>query len=229
MKTIDKVIPAVLRRAGAQPPATHSGAPGAALVREHAPEYGARRRDHVDAINQLFVELELAYHNQFHKAYAQKGSELVAKKYWATCLEEYSPEVILHAARHVVRSSEFMPTVATIIAACENSLPLFGLPPAHAAYVEACCAPEPKALQQWSHPAVYFAAQATGWRELASETKDTIYPAFEYNYHQLCQRVLRGEQLDLKIAVALPESVAQPLSVEENKARMQALRKQFDL
>jgi hypothetical protein len=229
MKPVDKVIPGVLHQAGAQQSLTPSPA-GSARVREHGQSHGAAgKRDHVDAINQLFTEFELAYHNQFHKAYAQEGSLNLAKKYWLTCLGDFRPEVILRAARQVVRSQEFLPTVAAVVAACENALPLFGLPPVHAAYVEACCAPEPKALQQWSHPAVYFAAQATGWRELASETKDTIFPAFEYNYHQLCQRVLRGEELDLKIPVALPESVVQPLSVEENKARMKELRAKFDL
>jgi len=224
MKTLDKVIPGVVQQAGIQPPATQAEKP----VRSRG-QGSAAGRDHVDAINQLFAEFELAYHNQFHKAYAQEGSLSLAKKYWLSCLGEFTPEVILRAARQVVKSQEYLPTVAAVVAACENALPLFGLPPAHAAYVEACCAPEPKARQQWSHPAVYLAGEATGWRELASETRDAIFPVFEYNYHQLCQRVLRGEQLDLKIPLALPESVPQPLSPEENKARMKALRERFGL
>lgn len=226
MKAIDKVIPGVLNQAGSQKPVAQ---PAAATLREHAQGYSPGKRDHVDAINQLFTEFELAYHNQFHKAYAQEGSLNLAKKYWMTCLGDFTPDVILRAARQVVRSQEYLPTVAAVVAACENALSLFGLPPAHAAYVEACCAPEPKARHAWSHPAVYFAAQATGWRELASETKDAIFPAFEYNYHQLCQRVLRGEALDLKIPVALPQTVPQPLSTEENKARVKALRERFGL
>jgi hypothetical protein len=226
MKTVDKVIPQVLTQAGAQPPAVQPGVEKRGAANKKP---GTSQHDHIGAINQLFAEFELAYHNQFHKAYAQEGSLNLAKKYWLTCLGDFTPEVILRAARQVVKSQEYLPTVAAVVAACENALPLFGLPPAHAAYVEACCAPEPKAQQQWSHPAVYFAGQATGWRELASEAKDTIFPAFEYNYHQLCQRVLRGETLDVKLPVALPERIAQPLSAEENKARMKALRERFDL
>src|SRR5690606_6616722 len=84
------------------------------------------RRDHVDAINQIFVEFELAYHNQFHKAFAQEGSVNLTKKYWLNCLNDYLPEVILKAARHVVRTQSYLPTVAAIVAACENALPLFG-------------------------------------------------------------------------------------------------------
>lgn len=186
-------------------------------------------RDHVDAINQLFAEFELAYHNQYRKAYAQDGSEALAKKYWLNCLRDYSPEVIIRAGRQVVRSQEFLPTIAALVAACENAWLLFGLPPAHAAYVEACCAAEPKAAQTWSHPAVYLAGKATSWFALATEPQSVIFPVFEYNYLQLCRRVVQGEELHHDIRPALPEAIAQPLSPEENKARMQALRRQLDI
>jgi hypothetical protein len=218
MKTLDKVLSTVTATAATPPQGgSRAAAPGAAS------------RDHIDAINQLFAEFELAYHNQFHKAFAQEGSLALAKKYWLACLGEFTPEVILRAARQAVKSSEYLPTVAAVVAACENALPLFGLPPAHAAYVEACCAPEPKSRHRWSHPAIYLAGEATGWYALATETRDAIFSVFEYNYHQLCQRVLRGEVLGLNVRPALPETSAQPLSPEENKARLQALRKELGI
>jgi hypothetical protein len=185
--------------------------------------------DHVDAINRVFAEFELAYHNQFHKAYAQADSLKLAKKYWLNCLQEFTPEVIVRAARQLVLSQEYLPTVAALATACENAYPLFGLPPVQAAYVEACCAPEPKAQQHWSHPAVYLAGRQTSWHALATEPQAVVFPLFEYNYLQLCRRVLHGESLQLEIAPALPESLPQPLSAAENRARMQALRKQLDI
>lgn len=194
-----------------------------------APRPAAAGRDHVDAINQVFAELALAYHNQFHKAFAEEGALALAKKYWHGVLAEYSPEVILRAVRHVVRRSEYLPTLAAIVQACENAHDLFGLPTAQAAYVEACCAPEPKAQQQWSHPAVFLAAQHTGWHALASGTQAEVFPLFDYNYSQFCQRVMRGEQLRLPVLPALPESVAVPLSTAENLKRLAQLRKQFDI
>jgi hypothetical protein len=224
MKTIDKIIPGVLKDTSAPKAGSVSG-----VVHEHGQAYSQHRRDHVDAINQLFTEFELAYHNQFHKAYGQEGSLNLAKKYWLTCLGDFTPDVILRAARQVVKTQEYLPTIAAVVNACENALPLFGLPQAHAAYVEACCAPEPKLRQAWSHPAVYLAGKATGWFELGTEPQSVIFPRFEYNYHQFCQRVLHGESLDFAVPVALPESVPQPLSPEENKARMRALRERFDL
>lgn len=227
MKKLEKVLADVM-------PAK-SGAGRSAVQRHGAPEPGkatsvGATRDHVDAINQLFAEFELAYHNQFHKAYAQADSLKLAKKYWLNCLQEFTPEVIVRAGRQVVLSSEYLPTVAAMMAACENAFPLFGLPPVQAAYVEACCAPEPKAQYGWSHPAVYLAGRQTSWFALATEPQAVVFPLFEYNYLQLCRRVLHGERLDdVAVTPALPESIPQPLSLEENKARLQALRKQFGL
>jgi hypothetical protein len=189
----------------------------------------AGNRDQVDAINQLFAELLLAYHNQYHKAFAAAGSEALAKKYWLSALAEFSPEVIRRATRLVVQNNQFLPSLATMVATCENGQALFGLPTAEAAYREACLAPEPKHLHQWSHAAVYFAAQATGWFALANEVQSAVLPLFEYNYAQCCRRVLHGELLELPVIPALPASVPAPLSTEDNRKKLKALRAQFDL
>ena len=180
--------------------------------------------DHVDVINQVFAELELAYHNQYHKAYSQDGSVGVAKKYWLECLAPYAPELILKAVRQVVKSQQYLPSVAGIIKACEDALGEYGLPAAHDAYVQACCAPHPKAAFNWSHPAVYFAGKATGWFELENTIEARIYPLFEAHYRKLCQRVLAGEEMVIEVPTSLPASGRQ-LSPAENKSRMAALRK----
>jgi len=185
----------------------------------------ANGHDHVDAINQVFAELELAYHNQYHKAYGQEGSVGIAKKYWLECLAPFSPALILKAVRNVVRTQQYLPSVATLIQACEDAMGEYGLPGAHDAYVQACVAPHPKAQQQWSHPAVYLAGKATGWFELGNNSESQVYPLFESHYRKLCQRVLAGEELVIEIPEALPEHSAKKLSLEENKSRMAELRK----
>jgi Replication protein P len=186
-------------------------------------------RDQVDTINQLFAELELAYHNQFHKAFAAEGSLALAKKYWLSALADFPPEVIRRAVRHVVQSQPFLPSLATMVTACDDAPSLFGFPTAEVAYREACLAAEPKAEQQWSHPAVYFAGQATGWYSLATEMQSAVFPQFDYHYTQLCRRVLRGESLALPLRQALPATIAAPLSVEANREKLKALRAKFDL
>lgn len=224
MKHVDQTLSGLVSDQPGRQRRLHSGGDGAG---ERQAAGGGR--DHIDVINQVFAELALAYHNQFHKAYGQDGALNLAKKYWHGVLAEFPPEVILRAVRAVVRRSEYLPTLAAIVQACENAYELFGLPTAPAAYVEACCAPEPKAQQRWSHPAVFLAAQETGWHALASEPQAQIFPLFEYNYRQFCQRVTRGEELQMPVPRALPEQVVVPLPPEENLRRMAALRKQFDL
>lgn len=215
MKSIDTLLP-------------KASNPKAMTTAKSAPT-AAAGRDHVDTINQLFAEFQLAYHNQFHKAFAAEGSLALAKKYWLSSLADFPPEVIRRAVRHVVQSQQYLPTLAAMIAACEDGASLFGLPTAEAAYREACLAPEPKAEQQWSHPAVYYAAQATGWFALANEIQSAVFPQYEYHYTQLCRRVLRGEALELPTLQALPATIAAPLSVEDNRKRLQALRAKLDL
>ena len=228
MKDLGKILPSAIsrtRKASVREPS------GKASVREPSgkAQYQVDGRDHVDVINQVFAEFELAYHNQFHKAFAQEGSLALAKKYWLGCLQEFPPEVILRAVRKVVKSQEYLPTIAAVTAACENAHELFGLPSAQAAYVEACCQPEPKVEQQWSHPAVYLAGQATGWYELGNRTQSEIFEVFSYNYSELCRRVVHGEDLQVPVQKALPQEVRAPLSAEENRQRLKKLREQFDL
>ena len=70
--------------------------PAADRVAEPDQDYANDRElDHVDAVNQIFAEFEFAYHNQFHKAFAEVEALVIAKKYWLSNLERYSPEQIL--------------------------------------------------------------------------------------------------------------------------------------
>lgn len=224
MKKVDTLLAAVL-------PGKPALAAGQSFGSEQGaqPQRGAGERDLVDVINQVFAELELAYHNQFHKAFGQRGALGLAKKYWLGVLREYRPEVILRAVRQVVRNSEFLPSLAAIVSTCENAHELFGLPTAQAAYVEACCAAEPKVEQPWTHPAVYLAGEACGWFRLASEPQARIFPLFAYHYARLCRAVIRGEKLSVPSLQVLPERVEVLLSPEENLARLQALKQHFDL
>ncbi|MBN4053438.1 hypothetical protein JYT97_00975 [Haliea sp. AH-315-K21] len=181
-------------------------------------------KDHVDVINQMFAEFELAYHNQYHKAFPDEGTLNLAKKYWLTSLAAFLPELVLAATRELVHKQPFLPTIANVVDSCKSGVALFGLPSAHDAYLEACRMPAPKAVQNWSHSAVYMAGKATGWFELANQAEGKIFPLFEYHYAQLVQRVLHGEELTVNIPTPLPETVDIPLSAKENQSHLQALK-----
>lgn len=187
------------------------------------------RLDHVDAINQIFAEFEFAYHNQFHKAFKDVESQLIAKKYWLSSLEMYSPVQIVQAAKHVIKSQDYLPSIAALIKACEQGFDLFGLPSARQAYFQACSAASPKRDQQWSHEAVYLAGRAAGWFLLANEPETVAFPVFEYHYAILCKQVVNGEQLVVEAATPLPDKIEHKLGRAEARARIAKMRKELGL
>ena len=78
----------------------HQRSPSTAGVEESETGFDSEAvPDRVDAINQIFAEFEFAYHNQFHKAFADAESLAIAKKYWLSSLENYLPTQIVRAAK----------------------------------------------------------------------------------------------------------------------------------
>lgn len=185
--------------------------------------------DHVDAINQIFAEFEFAYHNQFHKAFKDMESQLIARKYWLSSLEQYSPTQIVQAAKQVIKTQDYLPSIATLIRACEQGFDLFGLPSAQQAYFQACSAASPKREQKWSHESVYLAGKATGWFLLANEPEAVAFPVFEYHYDSLCKRVINGEQLEVEAATPLAAKAEHKLDRAEARERIAKMRKELDL
>jgi hypothetical protein len=185
--------------------------------------------DLIDAINQIFAEFELAYHNQYYKAYGDSDRLILAKKYWLECLAGFQPHQLVAAARRLVRTQEFLPTISAMIKTCEQGIDLFGLPSPRDAYIEACRASAPKAEFHWSHPAVYHAGRAADWFVLASEPEERAFPLFAHYYGQLCERVMRGTNLELPVVPALPATLSRHLSFEERAQQLQRLRAELDL
>ncbi len=185
--------------------------------------------DHVTAINQLFTEFQLAYHNQFHKAFSDDQKIIMAKQLWIRTLSDIAPERIIAGLRRAIKQSEYLPTIHTIRKFCEPSFKELGLPDTHSAYIEACRAATPKAEQHWSHPAVYLAGAASDWFFIASSSEAKAFPVFKRNYEILSERVMNGEQLDLPVTKAIPETISTPLSKEQQKQHMQAMRKELNI
>jgi hypothetical protein len=183
---------------------------------------GQPREAVIDAVNQMFAEFALVYHNQYQKAFSDKEKLMLAKRLWLSHLAAYTPEQILAAARRATHESEYLPTVRGVLKYLESGVN--GLPDVRDAYREACLAPSPKVEQQWSHPAVFLAGVASDWFFLASQTEKTALPVFEKHYRALCERVAQGEKLHMPAVAALPETIHQPMTAEQRQAAMQALR-----
>jgi len=177
----------------------------------------------------MFTEFQLAYHNQFHRAFSDDQKIVMAKQLWAKSLCDLPPERIIAGSRRAIKESGYLPTLHSIRKFCDPDLNELGLPDAYNAYIEACRAGSPKIEHQWSHPAVYLAGNTSDWFFLASNTEAKAFPVFKRNYEILCERVMAGEQLDMPIHKALPETINQPLSNEERKERLQTLRKELDI
>lgn len=170
--------------------------------------------------------MELAYHNQFHKAFPGDKAN-VAKQLWLHSLIDLSPEEIIRGGRRSIRESAYLPTLHTIREMSKPSLAEFGLPDSHSAYLEACRAPSPKADYAWSHAAVYHAGRAADWYFLANNPERTAFPVFREHYERICQRVLDGTELALPSTPALPQEHNTPLSLDERREKLRALRKEL--
>lgn len=183
----------------------------------------------IDAINQAFALFQLNYHNQYHKAYGTGANLNHAKRLWLEILGHFEPRVILQAAKAVIESSEYLPTLRAMIKYCEQFSDRAGLPDPHGAYIEACRAPSPKAEHGWSHAAVYYAGRASDWYFLQTSPESIAYPVFKGHYEEICTQVRAGATLDMPHHHALAAEIDKPLDNEENAARLASLRQQLDL
>lgn len=191
------------------------------------PQVSAEQKDALmDAIDQMFAEFQLVYHNQFSKAFPTSEKRQYAKRVWFSHLNDQQPGAILKAAHRAIKESEFLPTVKGILKYCHES---YGLPNAHTAYLEACRASSPKSAFNWSHPAVYFAGRESDWYFLAGSSEKQAFPVFKRNYELVCERVIAGEDLSVALPKAIPETINTPLSNDERKQRMQTLRQELNL
>ena len=184
---------------------------------------------HVDALNQVFALFRLNYHNQYYAAFPNAQQLNQIKKLWLESLSDYSVEHILKGAKHAIEHSEYLPTLNRMLECCQQGLADLGLPPAHAAYIEACSAPSPKSAQTWSHAAVYLAGRDSDWFFLANNTERVSWPVFKGHYELYCARVLRGESLTVPEPEAIEQTPSEPMASEEQLARLRELREQTGL
>ena len=183
----------------------------------------------MDAIDRIFAEFELVFHNQYNKAFPTPEKLMYAKKLWFDYLRQYQPEVLLAAAHRAVEESEFLPSIATLLKHCGGSQGLQGLPDTYSAYREACNAPNPKQACSWTHPVVYHAGKAADWFFLATQPERIALPVFTRIYQDLCERVAKGEKLPMPEPKKLPGPEPRYLDRESNLQRMRQLRRETDL
>lgn len=183
----------------------------------------------VDAINQVFTLFRLNYHNQYLKAFGNSEELSEVKRLWLEMLQKFEAHTILSAAKAVIESSEYLPTLRTMIFHCERASQDFCFPDVHSAYLEACRAPSPKAAFNWSHTVVYYAGRKCDWYFLQSNPESVAYPVFRRVYEELCNEVREGKLLDKPTPPTLEHQEGEPVSREVGQQRLSTLRENLNL
>jgi len=187
------------------------------------PNQSVDRTALIDALNQCFTLFELNYHNQFLKAYSPQEKLNTAKRLWLDALQDQPPEKILLAAQSVIKSTEFLPTLKTMLDHCEHVSGIH-IPDAHSAYQEACCAASPKIEQNWSHPIVYFAGKETGWHFLQHNAEYVAFPIFKEHFNSLSEQVRTGLKLKIPEVKKIEEAPAQAATEETKEKYLSSLK-----
>lgn len=178
----------------------------------------------VDSINQVFGLFRINFHNQYYKAFPDADTLNPVKKLWLDGLRQFSPTTIIGSAKSIIESSDYLPTLHSMIKACQR-LTDSALPDVHSAYLEACRAPSPKIAYDWSHPAVYETGKRCDWYFLASNSESTAFPIFKNHYQTVLDEIRSGAHLSIPTAIAEESEIRHPkLEKSAAQERINAIR-----
>ena len=155
------------------------------------------KEDFINAIDALFLKLELAYHYQFYKVFGTDEKLKEGKKLWAVSLKDKNPEVILKAVETVISSQSYLPTLTDLIKACNEIDEIDGLPSAEEAYIEARKSYEPRKEFNWSNPIVYYAGKKIGWSSLNEKDSKENFNNFRKVFNFLKAEALNGKKFEI--------------------------------
>ena len=155
------------------------------------------KEDFINAIDALFLKLELAYHYQFYKVFGTDEKLKEGKKLWAISLKDKNPEVLLKAAEAVISSQSYLPTLTDLIKACNEIDEIDGLPSAEEAYIEARKSYEPRKEFNWSNPIVYYAGKKIGWGSLNEKDSKENFNNFRKVFNFLKAEALNGKKFEI--------------------------------
>tara|TARA_Y100000591_G_scaffold41543_1_gene30622 strand:+ start:1941 stop:2540 length:600 start_codon:yes stop_codon:yes gene_type:complete len=186
-------------------------------------------KSQVELINLIFAELEITFHNQFHKAFPDEETLSLAKQLWLAKLEKYQNEIIFRAIDKIIETSKYLPSLSAVLNQIkELKLLEQNIPSSKSAYIEASSLGETNPLNfNWSHPFVYHAGAKLGWYRLKTESEVNIKKEFLEVYEKILEDSEFKESLFL-----LPESKEEfseekPLSNDLQKERLEKIKKKY--
>ena len=186
-------------------------------------------KNQVELINLIFAELEITFHNQFHKAFPDEETLTLAKQLWLAKLEKFDNEIIFKAIDKIIETSKYLPSLSAVLNQIkELKFQQQKIPPPNVAYAEATSLGEISPLDfNWSHPFVYHAGAKVGWIRLKTEAEFEIKSDFIDAYEEIL------EMSEVKNSLlSLPEKKEEffedePLSSDEQHARLERIKKKY--
>jgi hypothetical protein len=149
----------------------------------------------IDLVNILFTQLEITYHNQFHKAFPDPDSLKLAKQLWLQKISAYKNEIIFKSVDHIMSTSEYLPSLSSVLKKCkEFTLDSNGIPSLERSYQEAPLYCDDPNDHQWSHPLVYHAGKETGWYFLKNESEQNAFKEFSKSFDLVIHNWLEGKK-----------------------------------
>ena len=136
--------------------------------------------NHIELVNLIFAQLEITYHNQFHKAFKDEVSLNLAKQLWLKKLEIFSLDLIFEAIDELTSKSKYLPSLSQTLEEIKSHyLKKEGIQSIEAAFAEACLGSDEPENFKWSHPLVYETAKNFGWADLRRSEEKKGFEKFQ--------------------------------------------------
>ena len=186
-------------------------------------------KNKVELINLIFAELEITFHNQFHKAFPDEETLSLAKQLWLAKLEKFENELIFEAIDKIIETAKYLPSLSTVLNLIkELKFKKFKVPSPNKAYLEASSLGEINPLDfSWSHPYVYHAGAKIGWYRLKTDSEFEIKKEFLEVYGEILEESELNENFALlpeKKDNLVPEK---PLDKKNQIERLEAIKKKY--
>ena len=156
------------------------------------------KEDLVQAVDSLFLKLELAYHYQFYKVFGTDEKLREGKKLWALSLKNLPPDIILKGIENVIISQSYLPTLTDLLKACNDINKNDGFPSVEEAYLEARRSYQPRKKFNWSHPIVFYTGKKVGWDILNERDTKETFTLFKNTFISLKKEAQKGKRFSIQ-------------------------------
>ena len=186
-------------------------------------------KSQVELVNLIFAELEITFHNQFHKAFPDEETLTLAKQLWLAKLEKYQNDIVFRAIDKIIETSKYLPSLSAVLNQIkELKLLEQNIPSSNTAYIEASSLGETNPLDfNWSHPFVFHAGAKVGWYRLKTEPEFDVKKEFIGAYEEILEESEFKESLLLLPEIKEEFYEEKPLSSDLQKLRLEKIKKKY--